>query len=77
MTDESSDADHEPASGDGDWDSGEGVRGPTRAGVAAAAVIAVAIRNPAAPGGDLLRPWMAFPGPGSFSAAWHRRPPNS
>ena len=42
MTDESSDADHEPASGDGDWDSGEGVRGPTRAGVAAAAVIAVA-----------------------------------
>jgi hypothetical protein len=39
---ESSDADHEPAWGDGDWDSGEGVRGPTRAGVAAAAVIAVA-----------------------------------
>jgi hypothetical protein len=42
MTDESSDADHEPASGDGDWDSGEGIRGPTRAGIAAAAVIAVA-----------------------------------
>jgi hypothetical protein len=41
VTDESSDADHKPASG-GDWDSGEGVRGPTRAGVAAAAVIAVA-----------------------------------
>jgi hypothetical protein len=42
MTDESSDVDHEPASGDGDWDSGEGVRGPTRAGIVAAAVIAVA-----------------------------------
>jgi hypothetical protein len=42
MTDESPDADHEPAPGEGDWDSGEGVRGPTRAGVIAAAVIAVA-----------------------------------
>jgi hypothetical protein len=42
MTDESSDAAQEPASGDGDWDSGEGVRGPTRAGIVAAAVIAVA-----------------------------------
>jgi hypothetical protein len=43
MTDESSDADHEPAPGDGDWDSGEGVRGPPRAGIVAAAAIAVAV----------------------------------
>ena len=41
MTDESSEVDHERAPGHADWDSGEGVRGPTRAGVAAA-LIAVA-----------------------------------